>query len=380
MKYCKKCLTPDTRPRISFKDGVCNACVFAEEKRRGDVNYNERETELNNHIAAIKEYSSSNGNVYDCIIPWSGGKDSSAVAIHLKEDFGLNPLLIRFNPLIPTKVGIHNCREVLNHGFDSMQINLNVSVSRKLCYRFFLERGNPKLHWDAGIASAIFKIAIDLKLPYIFYAEHGETNYGGRVLHKNSEKIRDYEEIIENLVGDNPRNWVDGDNITPRDLYQYVMPTPSSIKKNGIEAHYYGYYRKWNVKENYRYVASKINFKTAERGRTYGTFTNYDSLDDYTDDLYYYLNYIKFGYGRGIRDLSRHIQNEEITREEAIILAQKYDGEFPEESIPPILDYMGIDRDEFNKIVDSHRTPSNWSQSDGRWINILREKLMHEKI
>ena len=126
--------------------------------------------------------------------------------------------------------------------------------------------------------------------------------------------------------------------------------------------------------------ASKINFKTAERGRTYGTFTNYDSLDDYTDDLYYYLNYIKFGYGRGIRDLSRHIQNEEIAREEAIILAQKYDGEFPEESIPPILDYMGIDRDEFNKIIDSHRTPSIWSQSDGTWINVLREKLMHEKI
>ena len=34
MKYCSKCLQPDTRPNIAFKKGVCPACVYAEELKK----------------------------------------------------------------------------------------------------------------------------------------------------------------------------------------------------------------------------------------------------------------------------------------------------------------------------------------------------------
>ena len=35
MKYCKKCLQPDTRPGIKFDDkGVCYACLYEEEKKK----------------------------------------------------------------------------------------------------------------------------------------------------------------------------------------------------------------------------------------------------------------------------------------------------------------------------------------------------------
>ena len=93
------------------------------------------------------------------------------------------------------------------------------------------------------------------------------------------------------------------------------------------------------------------------------------------DDLYYYLNYLKFGYGRGIRDLSRHIQKGEITREEALILAKKYDGEYPEESIPYILEYLNITEEKLLKILDTHRTKSIWTKNDDKWINNLSKNL-----
>ena len=33
--FCKKCLTPNSRPRVVFDDsGVCNACNNAEEKQK----------------------------------------------------------------------------------------------------------------------------------------------------------------------------------------------------------------------------------------------------------------------------------------------------------------------------------------------------------
>ena len=379
MKYCSKCLTPDTRPRISFTNGVCNACIFAEKiKNSNDIDYKKRKIELEKLVERIKNNTHDNNLAYDCIIPWSGGKDSSSIAIKLKDIYGLKPLLVRFNALIPTKVGIHNCNELLSYGFDSIEIKPNFKISKLLSLRFLEERGNPKLHWDAAVSSALYRTALLTKIPFIFYAEHGETYYGGRILNKNSERIRDYEEVIENQIGDNPENWVESGLINKNDLFPYIMPSAKELSEYKLEAHYFGYYEEWNVKNNYRFIASKIDFKTAERGRTYATFTNYDSLDDYMDDMYYYLNYIKFGYGRCIRDLSRHIQKDEISRDEGIKLAQKYDGEFPEDSIPHILQYLNIDISQLIKIVDSHRPTSIWEKKDGKWINKL-EALLYIK-
>ena len=200
MKYCKKCLTPDTRPRILFEDGVCNACKYAEKVKNNTIDFDKRKLELDKLIHKIKKYNFTNNTPYDCIIPWSGGKDSSAVALQLKEDYKINPLLVKFNALIPTAVGLHNCNELLSYGFDSIEIKPNIKISKLLSLRFLSERGNPKLHWDAAINSVIYKTALMTNIPFIFYAEHGETHYGGRVLNKDSERMRNYEEVIENQI------------------------------------------------------------------------------------------------------------------------------------------------------------------------------------
>ncbi len=375
MKYCKQCLTPDTRPRILFEDGVCNACKYAEKVKNNTIDFKKRELELDKLIHKIKDYRFTNKTAYDCIIPWSGGKDSSAVALQLKEKYKINPLLVKFNALIPTNVGLHNCNELLSYGFDSIEIKSNIKISKLLSLRFLSERGNPKLHWDAAINSIIYKTALMTRIPFIFYAEHGETHYGGRVLNKDSERMRNYEEVIENQIGDNPENWLEDDVVNSNDLYPYTMPALEDLTKSEIQAYYYGYYVKWNVSENFRYISSKIDFKTAARGRTYGTYTNFDSLDDYMDDMYYYMNYIKFGYGRCIRDLSRHIQKGEISRKEALEIAKKYDGEFPEESITHILNYLEISKESLLEIIDSHRTPKVWEKNGSKWINKLEKKL-----
>ena len=182
MKVCDRCLTPDTRPRIQFYENTCNACIHVEKKNSNDnaIDYNSRGNQLKTIVSKIK--NNRDGYNYDCIVPWSGGKDSSSIALKLKELHGLNPLLVHFNPLIPTDVGIHNRKIVIEEGFDSIEIRTNLNVSRHLSKRFLIERGNPKLHWDAGVNASIYKAALAYKIPCIFYAEHGETNYGGRIL------------------------------------------------------------------------------------------------------------------------------------------------------------------------------------------------------
>ena len=110
---------PDTRPRVLFDDGICNGCLFMDQSKLidGQVNYKDRSDELDELVEIIKKESKDLNHPYNCIVPWSGGKDSSSVALRLKNDHKLKPLLVTFNPLIPTEVGEHNKRALLNKGF-----------------------------------------------------------------------------------------------------------------------------------------------------------------------------------------------------------------------------------------------------------------------
>ena len=79
------------------------------------------------------------------------------------------------------------------------------------------------------------------------------------------------------------------------------------------------------------------------------------------------MQFIKFGFGRCVRDASRHIQNKYISRDEAIKLVKKYDGEFPSRYFRECLDYLELTEDEFYKIVDLHRNSEIWHKEKNNW-------------
>lgn len=352
---------PNSRPRIEFDaEGVCNACRNAEGKQA--VDWQARRSEF---LEIIDRYRRA-GGAYDCIVPWSGGKDSSAIAYRLRFEFGLNPLLVTFSPLVPNDIAVHNREEILRLGFDHLMVRPNQKVSRHLARRFFIERGNPKVHWEAGKEAVPLQVAVNYGVPLVFYAEHGESEYGGRVLGEESKKIRDFTEVVEHVVGDDARNWEDG-TVRESDLAPYAYPSSEDIERVGAKALYFAYFFKWSMYENYQFIRDKIDFWTAPNGRTDGTFTNFDSLDDKMDTLYYYMQYIKFGFGRAVRDASRMIQNGHLTREEGLDLARKYDDEFPHTYFHDQLEYLGLTKPEFDETVDRHRNEEIWAFEGNRW-------------
>jgi N-acetyl sugar amidotransferase len=369
IKICKFCTTPSSRPRISFdKDGICNACNNAKQKKK--IDWRTRETEFQSICDDIKNTAKKLNNQYDCVVPWSGGKDSTSIALKLKFEFGLKPLLVTNSPLIPNQVGEQNREILLNKGFDNIFVRPNQKVAKYLAKRFFTERGNPKVAWDAGVNVVPVKIAVKFKIPYIFYAEHGESEYGGLVLNDQSAKVRDYEEVIEHQIGDYPENWKD-DKVDINDLNFYIYPDVSELEKLNLKAFYFSYFFKWSMANNYDYVKKHLdNFKINESGRTTGTFTNFDSLDDKIDDLYYYMQFIKFGFGRAVRDTSRFIQNDRMSRDEALEIIKKYDGEFPSKNLGEVLGYLDLKEDEFKKIVDKHRNTEIWKKNEKNdWLS-----------
>ena len=72
MRYCKRCIYPDTRPEQVFDDeGVCDACRSAEKKK--EIDWDRRREEF---IHLLESYKNKDGSWWDCIIPASGGKNS----------------------------------------------------------------------------------------------------------------------------------------------------------------------------------------------------------------------------------------------------------------------------------------------------------------
>ncbi len=365
--FCKYCIMPNSRPRVVFNDkGICNACENGFVKQK--IDWNKKKDEFLKLIDEIKKNSKKNNLSYDCIVPWSGGKDSTSIALKLKLDYELNPLLVTFSPLVLNEIGSFNRNLLLNEGFDSIFIHPNQKVAKNLAKRFFIERGNPKVAWDAGVNTGPVRVAINYKIPYIFYAEHGESEYGGLVLSEESKKKRDLREVIEHQIGDFPENWANKE-LSIKDLYPYIYPNKKELSDNNINAYYFAYFFKWSMLENYEYVKKKLpNFKTNLSGRTKGTFTDFDSLDDKIDCLYYYMQYIKFGFGRATRDSCRMIQNNQMSREEAIKLARKYDHEFPDVDFEEILNYLNITGEKFEEIVNKHRNKEIWKTNiNNKW-------------
>ena len=115
------------------KNNICDACLFAEKKKK--IDWNEREQEL---IQLCDKYRKDDGS-YDCVAPGSGGKDSIYAAHILKHKYKMNPLTITWSPSLYTDWGHKNWKNWLNAGFDNVLFTPNGRTHRLLT-RLSLEK------------------------------------------------------------------------------------------------------------------------------------------------------------------------------------------------------------------------------------------------
>ena len=379
--YCKRCVMSNQRPLSTpeFKhtkvgkhttiyldeEGICNACRFAEQKKR--IDWASREQEL---MKLLDKHRRSDGH-YDCIVPGSGGKDSVYASHILKYKYGMHPLTITWPPIIYTEVGLRNFRNWINEGgFDNISFNYNGKIHAlltKLAIENLLHPFQPFILGQKNLAP---KIACKYGISLIFYGEN-EAEYGNPIA-DNLTSLRDKSFYTKShmsemcLGGVSIEELINKYKFTMNDISTYLPADSDEIESANIVVQYLGYYLKWTPQESYYYSVEHAGFQ-ANSVRTEGTYSKYNSLDDRIDGFHYYTTYIKFGLGRATYDASQEIRNKHITREEGVALVQRFDGEFPEKYFNEIIDHIGMEPERFHELCDEFRSPHLWKIENGEW-------------
>ena len=370
VKFCKKCVISNQRPRITFdENGVCSACNFAE-KKKNEFDWNKREEEL---VALLDKHRRNDGR-YDVIVPCSGGKDAAYIAHELKHKYNMNPLTVTWAPHIYTDIGFQNLHNMMREGdLANIVFTPPGETHRKLTKLSFEVLGDPFQPFIYGQYNYPLHAAIMYNIPLVMYGENGEVEYGGDM--KNAYKpTRDYKgdqkkHYFSNLLPEEFLKY----GINKNDIYPYLPPPTKKLDDLKTEIHFYGYYKKWIPQENFYYCVENTGFKP-NPVRSEGTYSKYASLDDQLDGFHYYLAYIKFGLGRCVSDAAHEIRDGHLTREEGIQLVRKFDGEFPKKYFQVFLEYCDIDENYFFEVIDSWRSDHLWKKDEkGEWI--LKSKI-----
>jgi N-acetyl sugar amidotransferase len=353
---CKKCLTLSSRPRATYdKDGICNACNWAEQKKT-TIDWKVRWKKLEEICNRYRR----NDGYWDVIVPCSGGKDGTYVAWMMKNKLGMHPLCITVKPPLQTEIGRMNLDNFIASGFDHILISPNPRVYRELCKKTFVEHGRPKQPFEIAISTALLKIALKLEIPFLMYGEEGESEYSG--MPPNFEEFKISKEyLIECYYSGHNPNKEYTKLFKENEIQWFLLPTDKEIDKGRLFATHWSNFENWDPIVHYKLAEKECGFKTLKH-RSIGTFSNYAQLDDKLQEFHAYMMQIKFGFGRAWSDACIEIRAGRMTRKDGIKMVKKYDGEFPKEYLKDYLNYFKMTKKEFFNTIDSFRSEDIWGK------------------
>ncbi len=342
---------PNTKPDLFFdEDGVCDACSSAEMKSN-EIDWDARRKEFEETIEKYRNNSESN---YDCIIPVSGGKDSHYQTYMAKMVYGLNPLLVHFEPTRRNSLGRKNLENIKKaFGVDMVVVEKNPVVYKKMNIEGFRRVGDHDWPNHIGIFTSPVRAAVQQNIPFILWGENSQLEYGGpKVARMKNVLDRRWLEEFGGLLGFRVEDMIGINGVTKGDLIPYMYPSDEELKRVGVTGLFLGYYFKWDARKQVE-IVRRHGFSIKEDGPVGGTYTNYENLDDNLVAIHDYMKFVKFGFGRTTDHACLDIRNGYLGRKEAVELIKKYDGKLPHKAVKEFLDFFEMSEEEFSRIVDS---------------------------
>lgn len=347
MKYCLRCLQPNTRPNARFTDaGICPACDYFE--RLKDVDWQERFEILADLLDERRAKKRAPGD-YDCIVGVSGGKDSTRQAVWIRDKLGLKPLLacLSYPPEQVTERGVDNLSNLIELGFDAVLSAPAPGTWRRLMREAFLRFTNWCKSTELALFSSVPQLAIRYQIPLILWGENpglqlgdlktlGRTGYDGNNLR------------YMNTLSGGAMDWMLEAGARLAELIPYRYPTPEEFDAHGLQIVYLGWFLgDWSLVNNGMYSAAyglQIREDTVENT---GDLAGVTSLDEDWVTLNQMIKYYKFGFGRVTDYVNEEIRLGRLSREAGIDLVERYDHACSPAYIASFAEYIGITVDEF---------------------------------
>ena len=361
MRYCIRCVMPDTKPGLTIDDeGICSACRSVERKHEMDW-----EARANRLKQICDEIRGSNGNCYECIVPVSGGKDSVNQLYMMSQVYKLRTLAVIQVQHIQTIEGINNLNSMVsNFGVDLIKVAVRPRTHQKIRRLATLKLGNPSYPEHRVCFSSVARIASLYGVPLVVWGEDIGVEFGG-VVSSTSAEDGSAEDLINNDLFRETgfEELLDG-SIPDNQLFFYNHPDKRELGRRRIRSVYLGFYHWWDGLKHLN-VAKRFGFVSRDDPLP-GNLLTYDNIDDKLCEVSMYLKFLKLGFGRATDQCCYKIWNGYMSREEAVERVNDLQYDLPA-YIPEYLEYHQLTEDEFWECAEAWRNHDIWHKVNGQW-------------
>ena len=345
MNYCVRCCMPESNEGIKFDEmGICQACQSSEQKIHIDWTARERQ------LRQLLEHYQSLNNDYDCIVPISGGKDSTFQLHVITKVYGLRPLAVTFSHNWFTETGkynLQNCIEKFN--VDHIMFSPNRELINKLARESLYQIGDSCWHCHSGVGAFPLQVAVKYRIPLLIWGE-SVAEVSGRSTHYDPllKFDRDYFTKVSAKVY--PEAMV-SENISLRELAPFRLPSYEELEAVGVVGIHLGDYLFWDDERQMEFVRDVYDWR---EDKVEGTYKRYKSVECRMAGVHDYTKFLKRGFGRGTDHASIDVRAGLLTREEAFELAKRHDVERPD-ALDYYLQITGFSEEEFEAVLKEHR-------------------------
>jgi len=360
MRYCVACVLPDTRPNLILgPDGVCNACRVHRSKT--DIDWTSRSQAFDRLVAEVKARSRG----YDCVIPVSGGKDSTWQVIQCL-NAGLTPLAVTWKTPSRTAVGRRNLDNLVSLGVDHIDYQINPRVESRFMLRALERYGSTAIPMHLALFNIPLRIAVKFGIQLVVWGENSAFEYGSaNQAHTGFKLDETWYRTYGVTHGTTASDWV-GEDFTEKELAGYVGPLSDELERSGTHAIFLGWYFPWDPQTSLA-VAREQGFQCEPTGARTGYYDFADIDDDFIS-IHHWLKWYKFGFTRLFDNLSLEIRNRRLTREQAVAMIRARGDQTPYADIEKFCRFVGIEEPHFWKICEAFRNRTIWKQREsGAW-------------
>ncbi len=340
---------PETVETLTFDDkGECSIC-HSHNTKVEKINWAERKLELDELVAKYKGKSD-----YDCIVPFSGGKDSTFTLLYLIKEYNLRPLVVRFDhSFFRPNLHQNTQRTLQKLGVDSLTFTPNWKMVRRLMLISLLEKGDFCWHCHTGIFAYPMRVALEKKIPLLFWGE-ASAEYTNYYSHEDKEKVDEerFDRFINLGISADDMYLRLGGVGDKREYLAYTYPKAKDLNKLRVQSVCLGSYIPWDIVKLKKTIVEELGWNPIEVEGCAPEY-NFDKTECQVIGIRDYLKYVKRGYGRTNQLSSIDIRQGRKTRDEAVELVDKYEGKRPG-TLGRFLKMIGLTEDEFIEVAKSH--------------------------